>query len=412
MSTQSQIRDPIHGVIYINQEERVVIESPAFQRLRMIKQLGFADFAFPGATHSRYAHSLGAMNFAGIMFDRVFAEFPLSDPHRSLFRQAVRLAALLHDIGHPPLSHTTEMIMPKKNALFGDGNDTRASHEDYTLKIIRDSSLGVLIQEQFGEEIKAMIVGLVSNNQIDDLCMLDGLNYGPLLHQIISSEIDADRMDYLLRDSFFCGVNYGKFDSAWLNDNLIAVEENQQLYLGIKARAIFAFEDFLLSRYHMFASVYLHHTPVIMEKMLARYFSECPKEYSLATDIEEYISHDDIGLWWTLQKSSNPWAKRIVGRKPYVLVSEQVNDGMKSDEHDARLQRLNNAQIDVIASRSKSILSKYFQTQSSPLFVKESHKAAVHLEDFSSLFLRYQRPAHIDRIYVDEKDKRRAQSFL
>ncbi len=136
MSTTSQIRDPIHGVIYVSQEERALIETPAFQRLRTIKQLGFADFAFPSATHSRYSHSLGAMNFAGKMFDRVFSQSSLAQSELSRFRQTVRLAAMFHDVGHPPLSHTTEMLMPPKSKLFSHGSAGKACHEDFTIKTI------------------------------------------------------------------------------------------------------------------------------------------------------------------------------------------------------------------------------------------------------------------------------------
>jgi HD superfamily phosphohydrolase len=413
MSNQSQIRDPIHGVIYLSHEERALIESPAFQRLRNIKQLGFADFAFPGATHSRYSHSLGAMNFAGKMFDRVFAETK-NKSELPRFRQAVRLAALLHDIGHPPLSHTTEMLMPPKNLLFEGASAERASHEDFTIKTIINSHLTESIEGKFPGVTASMVASLLSKNQESVFC-IGALDYAPVLRQIISSEIDADRMDYLLRDSFFCGVNYGKFDSDWLIDNLIPIESEGKLYLGIKARAIFAFEDFLLSRYHMFASVYLHHTPVILEKMLARFFAECPNQFRLPSNIEDYLALDDMDLWWALRKSTNPWARRIVERKAYVLVSEHLSrepDDNSSLELDTLLKSLSDANIDTIASRSKSVLSHYFGAVSAPLFVKESHKEPVRLEEFSTLFIRYQVPAQIDRVFVEADDRERAQEIV
>jgi len=264
-----QIRDPIHGVIFISPQERAIIDSFAFQRLRYIKQLGFADFAFPCASHSRYSHSLGAMYVASKIFDRVIKEDMVSPFERIKMRQAVRLSALLHDIGHPPLSHTTEMLLPDVLPVHGNTYEkVKATHEDFTYRIIVDSPLTKIIDDNFYPNgiTPHMIASLICVHDQNDVFKISGLNYLPILRQIISSEIDADRMDYLLRDSFFCGVNYGKFDSDWLIENLIAVERNDEIFLGFKARALFAFEDFLLSRYHMFLSVYLHHTPVIMEK--------------------------------------------------------------------------------------------------------------------------------------------------
>src|SRR5690606_13480364 len=107
------IRDPLHGSIGLNAAERAVVDSAAFQRLRNIKQLGFGELSFPGATHSRYIHSIGAFHLSGIAFDSIFKTFPFSSNDSSKrFRQALRLAALLHDVGHGPLSHSTEEVMP------------------------------------------------------------------------------------------------------------------------------------------------------------------------------------------------------------------------------------------------------------------------------------------------------------
>lgn len=108
-----EVRDPVHGTLVFSNSETAVIDSPEFQRLRAIKQLGFADVSFPGATHTRFLHSLGVCHLAGQVFDRIFRQFPFSsESSREKFRQVFRLGALLHDVGHGPLSHTTEEVMP------------------------------------------------------------------------------------------------------------------------------------------------------------------------------------------------------------------------------------------------------------------------------------------------------------
>ena len=113
-----EIKDPIHGTIEVNAAEVAVLDSREFQRLRAIKQLGFAEYSFPGATHNRYLHSLGVMHLAGRAFDSIFRHYDFSSPSVKVrLRQAVRLGALLHDIGHGPLSHTTEEVMPSVESL-------------------------------------------------------------------------------------------------------------------------------------------------------------------------------------------------------------------------------------------------------------------------------------------------------
>ncbi len=148
-----EIRDVIHGSVPIEGDELKIIDSPYFQRLRQIKQLGFAEYSFPSATHNRYIHSLGAMHTASLAFRAIFGD--VDGAYRSLhlqrdspevyarYRAVARLAALLHDIGHGPLSHTTEFAMPDVRELRVPGIDQarKATHEDYTLKIILDSGL-------------------------------------------------------------------------------------------------------------------------------------------------------------------------------------------------------------------------------------------------------------------------------
>jgi HD superfamily phosphohydrolase len=421
------IRDPIHGTLPVSPRELRVIDHPMFQRLRNIKQLGFADLSFPGATHSRYSHSLGAMRVATRLFDRVFEQEDLPERVRSRFRQAVRLAMMLHDIGHAPLSHTTEMLMPPVGELglgvfAGDDVARRASHEDYTLKMVLDSALGETIAEVFGDDgimppdVAELIAGQTWKHRSTRF-RHGGTDYSPVLRQIVSSEMDADRMDYLQRDSFYSGVMYGKFDADWLIDNVTPVSLDDSVYMGLKARAVFSFEDFLLSRYHMFATVYLHHTPVIFEKMLSKYFESSDGEFILPADTEKYAQLDDTELWHVLRRSKNPWARRIVERQPFRMIDERQisSEGYDGEmpTFDALCDRLEDEGVEHIATRSRSVLSKYFETaDKNPIFVVTGQGRAISLEEYTPLYLRYNTPALFARVFVHPEQRKKAKEIL
>lgn len=421
MSAMIHIRDPIHGTLAITPREIRLVDQPAFQRLRMVKQLGFSDLAFPGATHTRYVHSMGAMHVATRLFDRLLRPGDLPESVRLRFRQAVRLAVLFHDVGHAPLSHATEMVMPPVRELnlgtYTTNEDRQATHEDYTLKIILDSSIGAEIRQSF-DDIDLLpedVVELIHHGLPTARFRHRGIDYVPLLRQLVSSEMDADRMDYLQRDSFYCGVNYGKFDADWLIDNVVPVELDGAMHLGIKKRATFSFEDFLLSRYHMFGSVYLHYTSVVFEKMLQRYFDEAQDEFALPAGVEDYVALDDLELWSALRKSKNPWAKRIVDRRPYLLLDEvkSVEESSDPDLHDRLSAALQAEGIDVIDTRSRSRLSKYYgQPSASPLFVVTSPGRAELMQEYSALYRRYQSPALLSRVFVPPEHRKRARAIL
>ncbi|HEY4769443.1 MAG TPA: HD domain-containing protein, partial [Myxococcales bacterium] len=302
------IRDPIHGAIELTPDERALVDSPQYQRLRNVKQLGFADLAFPGATHTRYAHGLGAMAMATKVFDAVAPQLALAADDRARFRQTLRLAVLFHDLGHAPLSHATEAIMPPVAGLrvpewAREPGTRRAGHEDYTLKLVLDSALAAEIRRRFSsggiepEHIAGLICGRPPPGAYP--YRSGGRDLLPVLRQVVSGELDADRMDYLQRDSFFTGVNYGKFDADWIVQNLAAVQRDDRVYLGLQHRAVFAFEDFLLSRYHMFLSVYFHSTSVGYEVLLQRWCES--GEYALPADVDEYLQHDDVALLGALR---------------------------------------------------------------------------------------------------------------
>ena len=401
------IRDPIHGSIAVSPAERAVVESRAVQRLRHIKQLGFAEQAFPGATHTRFAHALGAMEMASRLFDAICPIGGALPPEvRLRFRQIVRLALLLHDVGHPPVSHAGEAAMPVRADLAlpcftPEENARRATHEDYTLKLLLDSPLRAVIDEHFSaggirpEAIAHLMCGRFP--EMSASFVVGGVDYWPVLSQIVSGELDADRMDYLQRDAYFAGVTYGRFDQGWLLDNLTHHIVDDRAYMALHHRAVFAFEDFLLGRFHMFISVYHHHVPVGFETMLVRYFDE--DEFKLPADPEAYLGVDDITLWTALRSSKSPWAKRIARRDGFRRVIEVDGDqGVIVAVCDA----LHAAGIGHFVSEDHRILSKYsVRTRAEkPIYmVHRSLDQAVPLDRYAQVYARYAQTTPRQRVY-------------
>ncbi|MFA5583189.1 MAG: HD domain-containing protein, partial [Bacteriovoracaceae bacterium] len=362
-----EIRDPVHGSIPILDAEKEIITHPFFQRLRNIKQLGFSEYVFPGATHTRYLHSIGVMNVSTLVFDFLF-----KDQNKDILRlkETLRLGCLLHDIGHAPLSHSTESVMPMVSKLklpkrFEIKNDRQATHEDYTIKSITDSSFTESfksVKSKFGIDPNAIAELVIGGTSDPGYFTVNGINYFPLLHQLVSSEMDCDRMDYLLRDSYFCGVSYGKFDLDWIIDNLKICQVDKEAYLGISERAISTFDDFLISRFHMFMMVYFHYRAVCLEQMLSRYFASS-KEYSIPADIEAYLDHDDPYLYKILKNSENTWAQRIIKNviPKKILETFGTTYLQQMDQLEHYLQAEG---IDYIKCSSTGRLSKYYNEES------------------------------------------------
>lgn len=428
-----EIRDVIHGTIEISPAEELVIESPFFQRLRNIKQLGFAENSYPGATHNRFIHSLGAMHMAGLAFDSAFKEpdqFKARRPKDAArFRTALKLAAMLHDIGHGPLSHTTEFAMPlverlelatlacapNKPCPFTEPR--QANHEDYTIKIILQSSMTPVLKKAVGDMgIEPIHIACIINEDIvcpDDFFIVDGIDYRPILHQFVSSEIDVDRMDYLTRDSFHTGVSYGKFDLDWLLANLKHHIKDDKCYLALGHKAIYTFDDFLISRHHMFLMVYFHHKSVIFDEMLGRYLRSADCNYEIPSDVESYIFYDDYHLYTHLSGSKNSWAKRIYHKNPYKMLVE-FHSGIPTGEKNEREQKasfekiikdLKARGVDYIVKTTTGEFSKYSGCfDKLPIFVHYDDKynpaKFIALEDCTDLFERYQKNRSITRIYT------------
>lgn len=421
MKSPGEIRDPIHGPIYVSKAELSIIDSPYVQRLRGIKQTGFAELAFPGSTHNRYSHSLGAFHLAGRVFDQIFSDLEWADIAESTrFRTYVRIAALLHDIGHGPLSHAIEQAMPSRREVLGIG-EGQATHEDYTEMIILQSSLTKLLEDTFGKDCPMAVASLIRNDNRFPRLFMAGRHQPksvfPILSSIISGEIDVDRMDYMERDSLFCGISYGHFDRDWILSNLTAIEDQQQLFLGLDSRAIYAFEDFLLSRYHMYLMVYLHHKSVIYDEMLYQFLLSDTEETKLPCSVEDYLQVDDHWLWTRLRKSKNPWAQRIMQQRPYRMLLElhsDQNEEVRTYADDLE-KKLKQEHISYFRSSSSGLLSKYhsaatanpnqiyviyrdsrFTSATQPGIEKEP------IEMATDLFNRYKNKRIIDRIFAEK----------
>lgn len=432
-----EIRDPIHGTLSISKNETQVLDSPAFQRLRMIKQLGFSEFSFPGATHSRYIHSLGVSYLAGVAFDFIFQDFQFSSPEkRSNYRQILRLGALLHDIGHGPLSHTTEEVMPALKDLdvkvysqrkqeiqerLMNQAGRRANHEDYTIKFITDSHLTQILSSAFADFDPYHIACLIDKSLVDkdDFFIDQGLNFRLILSQLVSSEVDVDRMDYLLRDAYFCGTSYGKVELNWLLGNFKYHIKNDNVHLALDRRAIYTFDDFLLSRHHMYLMVYFHHKSIIYEEMLYRYLTSEDCQYKLPADIEQYLSSTDFSLYQDMAHSENPWAKRISNRESYKVLFENHVTATGSGRTAKIEELLTEAGIESIIASSASRLSKYHglsEEEGAPqIFVLDPydpHGKPVSIEECTEIFQKYEGARTIERVYVSPENIEMARTLL
>ncbi|MCB0394911.1 MAG: HD domain-containing protein, partial [Bdellovibrionales bacterium] len=359
-----EIRDPIHGSIEFTPKEVAVLESPAFQRLRSIRQLGFGEFSYPGGTHSRFLHSIGVGHIAGNAFDTIFRGYPFgNEANKWRLRQTVKLAAMLHDVGHGPLSHTTEEVMPELSKLevkVLKGSERQATHEDYTIKFITDSPLTKEITNQFPDVDPVCVAALINRSiECDESYFQIGeVNLRTILSQIVSSELDMDRMDYLLRDSYFCGINYGKVEMEWITSNLTHYRVGNKLHLALGRRAIYTFDDFLVSRHHMYLMVYFHHKALVYDEMLHRYLTSKDCSFRLPSDINQYLDCDDYLLHRHLRDSENEWARRISRRQPYRMVFE-LHAAESFDQPKVAKELLEKNGIDVIHSSSVARLSKY-----------------------------------------------------
>lgn len=390
-----KVRDPLHDTIAFTQVEKQVIDSPEFQRLRRIQQTAFIKYVFPGATHTRFVHALGVMHMAGVLLNSLISnqqrilsalesslsQLPLTVQkshdmtelhHGSLtgtqsalewlkhseIAQILRLAALLHDVGHAPFSHSLERFMPtwkeldeslsalglpeylqtafikkisKQKGKHPSALDSRIRHEIYTLMIVARifSGSDELCSFSLGQDVCAVLDLDVAPYEQG---VLNASGLQTLLHEVVSGEIDVDRMDYLLRDSRECGVVYGLFDAGRILDSACFYKDpsTSNYHLAIRRSGVAAFEDYLRARWSMYQQVYFHKTATACEAMLEAIHKSLNR-FSLPLSLKEFLKLDDSSFIGFAQARAEGLSTRgielledlLYGRKLWKRVYEE-----------------------------------------------------------------------------------------
>jgi uncharacterized protein len=337
-ASHKKIYDPVHGFIKFDDEEKELIDSFAFQRLHYIHQLGVSYMVFPGATHTRFEHSLGVMELATMIYKKLckgvrpdlFNFLPRTGSSIYIYwKKVIRLAALCHDLGHLPFSHVAE-----KDFLKPYG------HEKWTLKIIKSHAMEPIWKKINSElldnslssvdELIRDIVKLAIGEKVLQKIDPDNDYQFDTWHRILSEIINgdffgADRIDYLLRDAKFTGVVYGLFDYLQLIESLkiIPVGEGEDNFrLGIDENGIESCEALLLARHFMYRRVYQNSTVRSYNFHLKRFMLEMYSDLDILKDVNKFLSQNDISVLNELilatkdkEHRGHEDAKRIINRK-------------------------------------------------------------------------------------------------
>ena len=325
-----EIRDPIHDFVRLTDDERKVVNSPPFQRLRHIHQLALTYLVYPGASHKRFEHSLGVMELASRVFDIVTHQSNLRDKVKddlnefvdlddlSNWRKVLRMASLLHDVGHLPFSHAAE------KELLPDGWD----HEVITQNIILSNEMEEILRSlktplQAERIVKLAIGPKKAKNLIFN-------SWEAILSEIITGDaFGVDRMDYLLRDSHHIGVAYGRFDHYRLIDTLriLPDPETDKPKLGIEEGGLHSVEALLLARYFMYTQVYFHSVRRIYDIHLMDFLKDWLEDGQFSTEVSDHLNITDnevtAALVAAARNSNEPGnlhADRIVNRNHFKLL--------------------------------------------------------------------------------------------
>ena len=302
MRREKLIKDPIHGYLRISPEELIIIDSLPLQRLRRIKQLPGSEYVYPGAVNTRFEHSLGVMHLAGVMGESLLCERDTVE--------VLRLSGLLHDVGHGPFSHSFETILIES---FG------ISHEEMTSIVIRRTEV-------------ADALGKMGFHPDDVISLVRGSNPKRSLSKVINSSIDADKMDYIVRDSYHTGAGYS-VDIHRIAFNAVEVDGD----LAINIRALEAIESLLMARLLSYRTIYYHKTSRGVQLMLEMGMRNILDRFDLGDlrrDPGPFLELDDYRVWELLRSDErSKWiTERLMRRDLLKVAWERYGVSLSKDE--------------------------------------------------------------------------------
>jgi HD superfamily phosphohydrolase len=420
--------------------ELKIVDSPAFQRLRNIKQLATTYLVYHGAEHTRFGHSLGVMHLVSRAFNSAIhnyqketGEILFNTIESKWYEQILRLIALVHDLGHAPFSHGSE-------ALFDEGLE----HEDLTYKIICETEISQTITEigeTFREEngldksykITPQLLWSIygEKNPEGNPEYLAHLVDFKFLKTFMDSELDCDKMDYLLRDSYYCGVNYGKYDLNRLIDALTVYYNEKQVIkqLAVQKGGVHAFEEFVIARYFMFIQVYYHKTRRYLDKLLVDCLSEILIDKKYPTDVEEYLKWNDdsviekISQRVTQSENASSFVKRRIMSCVYETTAHSnANTNSTDSQLFSSLKRELENRLPTCTINEDSasklvhkipIMEPYDADSGKGIPIISSYvKKPTSISDESVLLQGLVKQINIKRIYVDKQHAEEAKNIV
>jgi hypothetical protein len=408
-----EIRCPVYGFIQLDDWERDIVNHPAFQRLRRIRQLAWTDSVYPGAMHTRFEHALGVMHMATMLFDsitrrdadRLKSELHLNEDGLRRSRRVVRLAALLHDVGHSPFSHAGEDLFQPHPT-----EKRKWRHEEYS---------GAIIRGPLAQVIESNPVNINYGIKADEIASFIDGTPGPrglVWRELVSGQLDADRMDYLLRDSHHCGVDYGRYDWRRLRNTITIAGDPEtgapRIAIGDDGRQ--AAESLIIARYMMFTQVYFHKTRVILDHHLREALRSILPDgtFPSPTAIGEFLAwHDWRVLGALTEGKGGEDGRRLSDRDFFRLVwegDEQVSsDG--TDQAGRFEQALAGNGIDPVRREARG---SWYKLKNRDLLIRQRSSGKVRPLSQLSQLVGNLKDSNQIRLYVAPADREKARLLI
>jgi HD superfamily phosphohydrolase len=396
------IKCPVYNYIHISNLEKDLIDTYPFQRLRRLKQLVGADYAYPGACHTRFEHSLGVMHLAGELSTNMTKNGQLTDDEA----REIKIAALLHDVGHGPFSHVFEPI------LIQNMNKT---HEDMSSWIIRKTEISDIVNREGIDPIKVseLAIGKLKNAKKQ------------FMNQIISSTVDVDKMDFVVRDTYHTGAEYGHVDIFRLIYTMDIIDNS----IAIDLTALTTLETFILARIESFRAIYFHRVSRAAQIMLEKAMTAAEDKLGLRNfgEINDYLSLDDYSMWTRLKEAEE--SRRVIDKlerrellkqayektflaKDETLTSVLTNEKVRSELENeiAATAALDSEQVTIDVPSLPSVATSHALVPESieiPLFYRDSsgRKTPRRLTDASKIIDLLRGYMNIVRVYTTRENR-------